>query len=175
MTGLREKDMIEIPPLPLDEGLFEREVSKTKRWRATARRRVGRTIPFEINEEVRAVLRRLYALDRPQSTQVLFCNERGRPFKSSGFQTAWRRVMLRTAAEGVEWFHEHDIRATVANADPANAQKRLTHKNRTTTDAYLRKFRTEVVPALPMKMIEEREQAAEAAGNIHQLEMRKVK
>lgn len=153
--GLREKDLLELAPIPLSAEVFRCEISKSKRWDDGAGRRVGETVAYEVTPETRETLRQIYALKRPQSRVRLFCTSRGRPYSGDNFRAAWRAAMtLYLAAEpDATAFHEHDLRATTATADKANAQKRLTHKRKTTTDAYLREFEEEAVKPLDLTRI----------------------
>lgn len=171
MTGLRQKDLLELPPLPVALGQFTVELSKSKRWSESERRRVGLAVPYDVTEAVLEVLRRLYALRRPQSTQALFCNRHGRPYTSTGFWSAWDRKQKAAIAAGAlaAGFHEHDIRATVASLDPDGAQRRLGHKNRSTTDIYLRQLATHSVAPLDVKTAQKRLESAKTGENIHPL------
>ena len=94
---------------------------------------------------MQAILKRIYALKRPQSSQALFCNGKGKPYRTQSFVQNWYNAMNRAEAAGVERFHEHDIRATIATSEPQLAQLRLGHKHQTTTDIYLRNFDVPVV------------------------------
>lgn len=174
-TGLRQNDLRALPPIPLTAETFTLELSKSKRWKPSQARRAGQEVPYAVDEGVRAILRRLYALKRPQSAAALFCNTRGRPFTRSGFKNAWWRAMTAALAGKTltQSFHEHDIRATVATLDPANAQARLGHKNRTTTDIYLRKFEGSVVQPLDVESMRNAGKEAKSAEIIHLPEQKK--
>lgn len=161
MTGLRQKDLLELAPIALSAAEFKLEVSKSRRWDRKARARVGREETYDVTEELRGVLQAVYALPRPQSTEALFCTRAGRPYSSEGFRSVWvdgmTRAVARAGVAGVtlEPFHEHDLRATTATADEANAQRRLQHRDRTTTDIYLRRFRSETVTPLSLAKVAE--------------------
>lgn len=171
LYALRQKDMLELPPIALDAEEFEVEISKSKRWRASEQRRVGEVAGYTLTDEARAILRRLYALKRPQSRERLFCGSFGQPLTEDAFYTAWRKVLLQVVPGGrtdPRWFHEHDIRGTVATSDPDGAQNRLRHKKRTTTDTYLRKFERDTVAPLPQETVRNRAKAGESLKIIRQ-------
>lgn len=147
--GLRQLDMLNLRPIPVGANEFKVEIHKSMRWDPAKGRRVGDEVIFEVSDETREILRAIYALPRPQSTVALFCTRRGKRYNQTVFQRRWRDAMASAARlDGVEPFHEHDLRATTGTADPGNAQKRLTHKAKTTTDDYLRTFGVERVKPL---------------------------
>lgn len=184
LTGLRQKDLLALPLIPLDQPIFSHEMSKSKRWRKSAGARVGRQITFEVTDDVRGVLKRLYGLPRPQRATHLLCNRFGRPFPSSSFKKSWYRAMQRYLAtlgeaeveKGIKsayWFHEHDIRATVASVDEENARARLGHKSQKTTDLYIRELLSAKVakPVKPLSLeaLQSLSSAVKPSQNIHQL------
>jgi integrase len=191
MTGLRQRDLIQLPPLPQKLGVIQVEMNKSKRWRKDVKKRVGRRLPIEVTEDLLEVIKRIYALDRPQNTQFLFCNAYGRQYKPASFRRAYERAMKRylklfygpeEKAKGPEsdyWFREHDIRATVASADPKNAQQRLGHMYEQTTTRYLRELHSmaEKNPVKPLSanLLHSLREEPKTTENIHHLNRKKAK
>jgi len=103
--------------------------------------------------ELRSVVERIRTMPRSVLGSNLFCTREGAPYTTSGFDSIWQRAMQKAIAKGVlgERFTEHDIRAKTATDDPENAQKRLGHKTRSTTDRYIKAHQIERVTPLTRK------------------------
>jgi integrase len=174
LTGLRQNDLLALPPIDPDTDTFSIEMSKSRRWSKDEGRRVGRTQTYVIDAALRATLRAVYALPRPRRADVLFCSTRGNRIRSNVLRRAFRAVLARVVARGVQPFREHDVRATVATLDRVNAQRRLGHKHQGTTDLYIRQLEGEVVMPLDLETARKTEKDRKTGQNIHQLSVAKA-
>lgn len=78
-------------------------------------------------DQIRALPRKVIQPETGQQieTTFLFCRFDGKPYTETGFDSMWQRAMERFVAAGGERFHEHDVRAASATADPKTAAERL--------------------------------------------------
>jgi len=155
LTGMSQIDILQLEKRQLlaDGILFDRQ-------------KTGQAQLIEWNDELRGVIaaiqREKHHTDRKGSVVVelqqkrpLICKRSGRPISSSGFQTAWQRVMTR-AVEGLRaadgsWTHEpviterftfHDLRAkSLSDAKSLEeAQKRGGHADSKITQRVYRRL-----------------------------------
>jgi integrase len=94
----------------------------------------------------------ILALKRPVRATAMFSTRSGEPYTSDGFDSIWKRRMAKFVADGHERFREHDIRgkfATDYEDTGRSAQQALGHKNRKTTDIYVKAKK--VVRVAPLK------------------------
>ncbi|MBS36922.1 MAG: hypothetical protein CMO26_13485 [Thiotrichales bacterium] len=75
--------------------------------------KTGKVLLFEWTDELRQVLDRVKELRGRRQTMYLLFGGRGHRYTSSGFQTAWYRLMDNAMEKGAitERFTFHDIRA----------------------------------------------------------------
>jgi len=142
LTGMRKGDILRLRVDSLtDEGV------------SVVQSKTGGRLVYLWTPELRAVVERVRTMPRYALGVNLFCTRRGNPYTTSGFDSIWQRAMRKALVKGLlaERFTEHDIRAKTATDDPENAQKRLGHKTRSTTDRYIKVHQIEKVAALTRK------------------------
>jgi integrase len=155
--GLRKKDILDLPRIPLSADYFDIEISKSKRWRDKEQARKGQVRRLVITPRIWDLISAVYALPgRPNICQHLFSPARGRNrgkrYSESGFDSVLETVHEAFEKAGGRPFNEHDIRASTATLDPLNAKKRLGHKHQSTTDKYLRQFDIERIEPLDIAL-----------------------
>ena len=71
----------------------------------------------------------------------------GTQYTSAGFDSTWKRVMVKYVSNGGLRFHEHDLRGKVATdmQDASSAKALLGHKKISMTEEYIKARRTDVV------------------------------
>ncbi len=82
----------------------------------------------------------------------MLCDRRGRQVKTKTLRAHWDKACH---AAGVQDAHFHDLRAaggTEVDRRGGDAQKFLGHRNRTTTEVYLRDRRVNVIKPLLRKV-----------------------
>lgn len=100
LTGARQGDVLRL----------DRD-SETETGLAFRAGKTGRAQVIEWNDELRATVAACWRVE-PRVRRTLICTRAGRPFASSGFQTAWQRLMERAEDAGLaERFTFHDLRA----------------------------------------------------------------
>lgn len=142
LIGQRKGDMLRIRLSDLtDEGI------------SVTQGKTGKRLVFTWTPDLRAAVDAVKALPRPIRGLYLFCTRTGQSYTTSGFDSIWQRKMRAALAGNVlaERFHEHDIRAKTATDDPLQAQRRLGHKTRAMTDAYIKVRQIERVEPLKKK------------------------
>lgn len=100
---------------------------------------------IEWNDELRAVTNELVRTP-PQLRRTLICTTEGKPYASSGFQTAWQRLWDKVLEKrpGMERFTFHDIRAKSLSDTKSleEAQKRGGHSDSKLTQRVYRRLPT---------------------------------
>lgn len=123
LTGMRKKDLLKLRLSDLrEDGIFV-EQSKT-----------GKRQIFQWTAALREVVDRAKALKRKVSRLYLFANREGQPYTTTGFDSIWRRVVIKSGLEDVRF---HDLRAK-AGSDATNATELLGHDDPRTTNRYKR-------------------------------------
>lgn len=151
ITGLREKDILELTRSNLKEDGIELVNSKSKRYNPQTKDRQGKTVVIQWTPELRALVNDILALHGKIAKLPLFVTSNNTPYDKSAFHSVWQR-MMKDFCNGDESkrFREHDIRALTASDDEQGAQKRLGHANASTTSIYIRsKEARTVVPLIP--------------------------
>ena len=145
LTGLRQNEILNLRMDQMDDD----GILVTDSKNGTQRRIVW-------TDELVASVEEILTYGKARGGRVyLFTTRRGGKYSRAGFKAIWLRAMERAVEAGMERFTEHDLRATVATSDPANAQMRLGHKRASTTDTYLRKFKVEeVVPLSAARILD---------------------
>lgn len=136
-TGLRVGDLIALRWADVAE---HRETQKT-----------GVRQGFEPSEALGAILARCRALQARVASLYVLCNRGGAPYKPGALPARWKLACERAGVEDANW---HDLRAaagTEAERIGQDAQKFLGHRNRQTTEGYLRDKRVNVVKPLDRK------------------------
>lgn len=142
LTGMRKGDILRLRLDALtDEGI------------AVAQSKTGKRLVYLWDDRLRQAVEHIKAMWRPIRGLHLFCNRKGQPYTSSGFDSIWQRVMAKAVTSAVlkERFTEHDIRGKTATDDPEHAQRRLGHKTRAMTDRYIKVRQVERVTPLGKK------------------------
>jgi integrase len=80
------------------------------------------------------VVERAKALRRRVGTVYLFATREGQPYTTTGFDSMWRRVVIKSGLDDVRF---HDLRAK-AGSDATNATELLGHDDPRTTNRYKR-------------------------------------
>ncbi len=143
LTAMRKGDLLRISLSDVREGgLYVQQVK-------TGKRQV-----FDMDPELRALLRKIRNLRRRVSSMSLFCTRTGQPYSVSGFDSIWRRLVQRSGLKDV---HFHDIRAkalTDAKRDGGldYAQALAGHESRNTTEGYVKARDVERVRPLNRKL-----------------------
>lgn len=137
LTGLRQGDILRLQLGDI-----------TERGLRVKTRKTGKVVVFRWNDELRECVDRAKALRRRVRSVCLITSEDTQPYTSSGFQTAWQRLMRKYAEAGGERFTFHDLRAKSASDDPdaAEAAKRLGHGDPSTTHRIYRRAANVVRP-----------------------------
>lgn len=133
-TGLRQGDI-----LAMRKDGFIKEGIPVKAGKT------GRRGHIPWSAGLRECVARIYALPRPRQVSgfYLFCNRRGQPYTSSGFQSIMQKAQRRAIEQGIlkERFTSWDIRAKHAQDAKAaglNPTDQLLHDSERTTRTYLR-------------------------------------
>jgi integrase len=129
-TGIREADILALRWQDIREDGIPITQGKT-----------GKKQIFEWSPRLRAAIDQLKAIERPVKSFCLFATSTGAKLTSSGFQTAWQRLMATAIERGVitERFTFHDLRAK-AGSDAINPTELLGHQSPATTKRiYIRK------------------------------------
>lgn len=102
---------------------------------------------FAWTPALRAAIEQATGIDRSVSSMWIFATTTGRRYSSSGFQTAWQRVMDLAMESGAiaERFTFHDLRAK-AGSEHQNATDLLGHQNPATTRRVYQRKPKEVTP-----------------------------
>lgn len=142
LTGLRQRDLLQICMSDLQEDGLHILISKTKK-------NVGKRVIYTWTEALRAEIDRALAVRPNATSEWLFCNRMGESYVSedgtaSSWNSLWQNFMERVLRETkvTERFTEHDMRAKVGSdaEDLARAQQLLGHVDaRTTKKIYRRK------------------------------------
>lgn len=147
LTGLRQGDLLRLTKSSVTERGLELQIRKS--GRGVQRRGMSRII-FTLTPDLEQVLSACTSCQPPSdsmavtpSANTIFLTQRGTPYSTSSFASAWRRAWSRLRADGVqlEYFREHDIRAkTATDAQDLgqDATALLGHTDKKTTRAYLR-------------------------------------
>lgn len=136
LTGLRRGDLLTLTRAHCqDEGIH------------VATSKTGRVLVIEWSAELSAVVEAAKRI-KPHFRQHILATRSGRPFSSSGFSTAWQRLMVETKKAGIERFHFHDLRAKSASdsADLVAASERLGHSSLDLTRRVYRRKPLKVTP-----------------------------
>lgn len=100
LTGARQGDVLKLERSSVTDAGLQFRASKT-----------GKAQVIGWNEELRLTVAACQRL-QPRVRRTLLCSRSGKPYTSSGFQTAWQRLMERAEAAGLaERFTFHDLRA----------------------------------------------------------------
>jgi integrase len=130
ITGMRQGDILALKRTDCtSEGLSVVQ-SKTRKKQI-----------FQWTPGLRSALDQAIAIDRSISSIWIFATTTGRRYSSSGFQTAWHRLMDKAIADGLltNRFTFHDLRAK-AGSEHEDATRLLGHQNPATTRrVYIRK------------------------------------
>ena len=131
ITGMRQGDVLALQLGDLKpEGVL---ITQNK---------TGKKQLFEWTPALRKAVDMARGVDRMASSFWLFATTKGKPMTTSGFQTAWQRLMNRAIESGVveTRFTFHDLRAKAASDYTGNATELMGHSSPTTTKRhYLRK------------------------------------
>ena len=135
LLGLRKQDMLGLTHEMLTPEYLDTTILKTKNS-GVKRLRIARTA--ELNE----VLARLKT-----SSANFFQTTSGTEYTSAGFDSTWKRVMVKYVSSGGLRFHEHDLRGKVATdmGDAQAAKALLGHKKIAMTEQYIKARQTDVV------------------------------
>lgn len=105
ITSLRESDLLSIELEAINaEGIYK-VINKTET-------RTGKAIFFKWTPKLKYCVDRLRALRRGVKTKYLICNQQGKKYTTSGFQSIWQRDIRRALAKGKlrKRFRFNDIR-----------------------------------------------------------------
>lgn len=102
--------------------------------------KTGKYQAFELEPDLLALLARIRNLRRRVGSLSLFCTRTGQPYKITGFDSIWQRIVKRS---GVEDVHFQDIRAkaltdTKRERGLDDAQALAGHASRNTTEGYVK-------------------------------------
>jgi integrase len=106
---------------------------------------------FEQSDALDAILARCRALQARVASLYVLCNRGGAQYKPSALPARWKLACARAGVDDANW---HDLRAaagTEAERIGQDAQKFLGHRNRQTTEGYLRDKRVNLVKPLARK------------------------
>ena len=134
LTGLRQGDILKLQIQSLTDEGIEVRTSKT-----------GKAMLFEWTDELRDVVERAKKLRGRRQTMYLLFGSRGHRYTSSGFQTAWYRLMDTAVEEGAvkERFTFHDIRA---KAGSDSEDDRLLGNDKRTLERHYKRKPVAVTP-----------------------------
>lgn len=136
LLGLRQQNMLALRHEDLQSDAIRVEIMKRKKTEKVTRLKILRS------PEVDAVLASLKT-----KSGHCFQTTSGNPYSSSGFNSIWKRAMVKFVSTGGERFHEHDLRGKVATdmGDARAAQQLLGHKTLAQTEEYIKSRDTDVV------------------------------
>lgn len=123
ITGMRQADILALSIADMREEGIPIVQAKTRKKQL-----------FEWTPALRAAVDKARNIERPIQSFYLFSTGTGRHITSSGFQTAWQRLMNKAVAEGhiQERFTFHDLRAK-AGSEAVDGTKLLGHQSPATT------------------------------------------
>ena len=131
LLGLRKQDMLSLSWQNVSQTVISVATKKTRKRMA-----------IRVTPEVQSILDQL-----DKSWPTLFVTRSGRMYTSAGFNSTWKRTMVKFISTGNQRFHEHDLRGKTAT-DMDNSQQAkelLGHKSIKTTEGYIKARRTDVV------------------------------
>jgi integrase len=136
LTGLRRGDLLTLTRGNCKDDGIHVTTSKT-----------GRTLIIEWSPELREVIETAKRI-RPVFRQTILATRSGKPFSTSGFSTAWQRLMTRAKKAGIERFHFHDLRGKSASDSESviEASERLGHSSVDLTRRVYRRKPAKVQP-----------------------------
>jgi integrase len=104
---------------------------------------------MEMSPAVETLIARSDAMSPQIPREYLIRKGNGKPYSGSGFYQNWRRLMLKHAKAGGQWFTFHDLRSVSADeADTIEeARDRLGHASTETTKRFYRRKPTKAKPA----------------------------
>lgn len=150
-TSLRKSDILSIrlsePPQDSPDRVFLRDDGLYARQSKTRTKQI-----FEMTPVLAELIEKAKSLRRRKHSDYLFCNRKGKPYTTSGFDTLWKGVLKKSKVEN---FHFHDIRgkaATDAEELGLDPQRLLGHKTRAMTDRYLKQRQVMKVQPLSKKL-----------------------
>jgi integrase len=119
LTGLRRGDLLRLTRSQCQEDGIHIATSKT-----------GRALIIEWSPELREVVETAKRI-KPHFRHSILATRSGKPFSTSGFSTAWQRLMVEAKGAGFERFHFHDLRSKSASdsADVIEASERPGHSS----------------------------------------------
>lgn len=123
ITGMRQGDILALKRADLSEAGVQIVQAKTRKKQI-----------FEWTPALRAAVELATGIERSISSMWIFATTTGRRYSSSGFQTAWQRLMDKAIADGViaNRFTFHDLRAK-AGSEHHDATRLLGHQSPATT------------------------------------------
>jgi integrase len=138
LTGLRRGDLLRLTRAHCQDDGMHVATSKT-----------GRALIIAWSPELRAVVETAKRI-KPHFRQHILATRSGKPFSSSGFSTAWQRLMVAAKKAGIERFHFHDLRSKSASdsVDLVEASERLGHSS---IDLTRRVYRRKPVKVQPLR------------------------
>lgn len=131
LTGARQGDLLRLDRASVTDAGLQFRAGKT-----------GAAQLIEWNAELRLTVDACLRLE-PRVRRTLLCSRSGRPFTSSGFQTAWQRLMRSAMEAGLsERFTFHDLRAkSLSDAgSTAEAAARAGHADPRITERVYRRL-----------------------------------
>lgn len=99
---------------------------------------------IEWSDELKCCVDKIKKLQHKIHGLHLFCNQKGQPYTTSGFDSIWQRAMIKALKAGLitEKFRFHDIRRKAATdaekkAGREFARQLLGHEKQSTTAIYI--------------------------------------
>lgn len=135
VTGLRPVDALRIRMADITDCLYVKH------------EKTGFRQEYELTDELRAIIVRCRALQRHVASLWLLSGKHGAPFAPDTLSKAFLKASRRA---GIANAQLRDMRSKVATDDPENAQKRLGHLSRITTERYIKTRK--VVRVMPAKL-----------------------
>lgn len=142
LTGLRQRDVLNIKKSDLQEDGIHVLVSKTQKPLIISWTPLLRTATRAVQD--------LQTTEKAISGFYLFSTRRGQQYTQDGFRAIWQRRMKKALETGVlkERFRDHDLRGkTGSDTDLEHAQSLLAHLDSKTTEQHYRR-KTPVVRPL---------------------------
>ncbi len=123
ITGMRQGDILALKRADLTDAGISVTQNKT-----------GKKQIFEWTPGLRSAIDQAIGIERSASSMWIFATTTGKRYSSSGFQTAWGRLMDKALGDGViaSRFTFHDLRAK-AGSESTDATRLLGHQNPATT------------------------------------------